>query len=169
MSFSKRAVHTLEGNETAIRVTDCHAYVDGQIACLSQGTLDGPICFGKSNRHIDRLDGRVQYCALEFCSCCQFFIITRAGGDRCTAEFRLDLCQLRVKRVTSVRSRRLRNVRYASNTDRSDSSQRTAALCWECAGSRLAGAVSSARDQFQPGRRMEGAHQHVHPDHSIQR
>jgi hypothetical protein len=93
MSFSKRAVHTLEGNETTIGVTDCHAYVDGQIACLSQGTLDDPICFGKSNRHIDRLDGRVQYCALEFCSCCQFFIITRAGGDRCTAEFRLDLCQ----------------------------------------------------------------------------
>jgi hypothetical protein len=25
--------------------------------CLSQGSLDGPICFGKSNRHIDRLDG----------------------------------------------------------------------------------------------------------------
>jgi hypothetical protein len=45
----------------------------------------------------------------------------------------------------------------------------SAALCWECAGSRLAGAVSSARDQLQPGRRMEGAHQHVHPDHSIQR
>src|SRR6266403_1322838 len=32
---------------------------------------------------------RVQYCALEFCSCCQFFIITRAGGDGCTAEFRV--------------------------------------------------------------------------------
>ena len=76
---------------------------------------------------------------------------------------------LRDKRVTSVRSRRLRNVRYASNTDRIDASQRTAALCWEFAGSRLAGAVSLARDQFQPGRRMEGAHQHVHPDHSIQR
>jgi hypothetical protein len=41
---------------------------------------------------------RVQYCVLEFCSCCcQFFTITRAGGERCTAEFRLDLCQLRVK------------------------------------------------------------------------
>jgi hypothetical protein len=25
--------------------------------CLSQGSLDGPICFGKSNRHVDRLDG----------------------------------------------------------------------------------------------------------------
>ena len=57
MSFGKRAVHTLEGNETAIGVTDCHAYVDGQVMCLSQGSLDGPICFGKSNRHIDRLDG----------------------------------------------------------------------------------------------------------------
>ena len=43
MSFSKRAVHTLEGNETAIGVTDCHAYVDGQVMCLSQGSLDGPI------------------------------------------------------------------------------------------------------------------------------
>jgi hypothetical protein len=80
MSFSKRAVHTLEGNETAIGVTDCHAYVDGQIACLSQGTLDGSICFASL---IDM----------------QFFIITRAGGDRCTAEFRLDLCQLRVRSV----------------------------------------------------------------------
>src|SRR6516164_1819074 len=58
MSFSKRAVHTLEGNETAIGVTDCHAYVDGQVMCLSQGSLDGPICFGKSNRHVVRLDGR---------------------------------------------------------------------------------------------------------------
>ena len=57
MSFSKRAVHTLEGNETAIGVTDCHAYVDGQVMCFSQGSLDGTICFGKSNRHIDRLDG----------------------------------------------------------------------------------------------------------------
>ena len=57
MSFGKRAVHTLEGNETAIGVTDCHAYVDGQVMRLSQGSLDGPICFGKSNRHIDRLDG----------------------------------------------------------------------------------------------------------------
>jgi hypothetical protein len=57
MSFSKRAVHTLESNESAIGVTDCHAYVDGQVARLRQGTLDGPICFGKSNRHIDRLDG----------------------------------------------------------------------------------------------------------------
>jgi hypothetical protein len=25
---------------------------------LSQGSLDGPICFGKSNRHVVRLDGR---------------------------------------------------------------------------------------------------------------
>jgi len=57
MSFSKRAVHTLEGNETAIGVTDCHAYVDGQVMCFSQGSLDGPICFRKSNQHIDRLDG----------------------------------------------------------------------------------------------------------------
>jgi hypothetical protein len=57
MSFSKRAVHTLEGNETAIGVTDCHAYVDGQVMCLSQGSLDGPICFGKSNGHVVRLDG----------------------------------------------------------------------------------------------------------------
>jgi len=57
MSFSKRAVHTLEGNGTAIGVTYCHAYFDGQVMCLSQGSLDGPICFGKSNRHIDRLDG----------------------------------------------------------------------------------------------------------------
>src|SRR5262249_18832507 len=57
MSFSKRAVHTLEGNGTAIGVTDCHAYVDGQVMCLSQGSLDGPICFGKSNRHVVRLDG----------------------------------------------------------------------------------------------------------------
>src|SRR5262249_51828882 len=30
---SKRAVHTLEGNETAIGVTDCHAYVDSQVMC----------------------------------------------------------------------------------------------------------------------------------------
>src|SRR6266446_302489 len=57
MSFSKRAVHTLEGNGTAIGVTDCHAYFDGQVMCLSQGSLDGPICFGKSNRHVVRLDG----------------------------------------------------------------------------------------------------------------
>ena len=57
MSFSKRAVHTLEGNGTAIGVKDCHAYVDGQVMCLSQGSLDGPICFGKSNRHVVRLDG----------------------------------------------------------------------------------------------------------------
>ena len=42
MSFSKRAVHTLEGNETAIGITDCHAYVDGQVMCFSQGSLDGP-------------------------------------------------------------------------------------------------------------------------------
>jgi len=49
MRFSKRAIHTLEGNETAIGVTDCHAYVDGQLMCLSQSSLDGPICFGKSN------------------------------------------------------------------------------------------------------------------------
>jgi hypothetical protein len=58
MGFSKRAVHTLEGNETAIGVTDCHANVDGQVMCLSLGSLDGPICFGKSNRHVVRLDGR---------------------------------------------------------------------------------------------------------------
>jgi hypothetical protein len=57
MSFSKRAVHTLEGNGTAIGVTYCHAYFDGQVMCLSQGSLDGPICFGKSNRHVVRLDG----------------------------------------------------------------------------------------------------------------
>jgi hypothetical protein len=38
-------------------------------------------------------------------------------------------CLLWVKRVTSVRSRRSRNVRYASNTDRMDASQRTTALC----------------------------------------
>jgi len=57
MSFSKRAVHTLEGNGTAIGVKDYHAYVDGQVMCLSQGSLDGPICFGKSNRHVVRLDG----------------------------------------------------------------------------------------------------------------
>jgi hypothetical protein len=57
MSFSKRAVHALEGNETAIGVTDCHAYVDGQVMGFGQGSLDGPICFGKSNRHGDRLDG----------------------------------------------------------------------------------------------------------------
>src|SRR6516162_1480761 len=57
MSFSKRAVHTLEGDGTAIGVTDCHAYVDGQVMCLSHGSLDGAICFGKSNRHVVRLDG----------------------------------------------------------------------------------------------------------------
>jgi hypothetical protein len=57
MSFSKRAVHTLEGNEAAIGVTNYHAYVDGQVMCLSQGGLDGPICFGKSNGHVVRLDG----------------------------------------------------------------------------------------------------------------
>jgi hypothetical protein len=38
-------------------------------------------------------------------------------------------CRIRLSRVTSVRFRRLRNVRYASNTDRIDASQRTAALC----------------------------------------
>jgi hypothetical protein len=57
MSFGKRAVHTLEGNGTAIGVTDYHAYVDGELLCLSQGSLDDPICFGKSNRHVVRLDG----------------------------------------------------------------------------------------------------------------
>jgi hypothetical protein len=57
MSFSKRAVHTLEGNGTAIGVTDHHAYVDGQVLCLGQGSLDDPICFGKSNRHVVRRDG----------------------------------------------------------------------------------------------------------------
>jgi hypothetical protein len=57
MSFSERAVHTLEGNETAIGVTDCHAYVNGQVMCLSQGGLDGLICFGKGKRHVDGLDG----------------------------------------------------------------------------------------------------------------
>ena len=59
MSFGKRAVHTLEGNETAIGVADAHADVDGQVMCLSQGSLDGPICFGKSNRHVVRVDGQV--------------------------------------------------------------------------------------------------------------
>ena len=53
----KRAVHTLESNETAIGVTDCHAYANGQVMCLSQGGLDGPICFGKLKRHIDGFDG----------------------------------------------------------------------------------------------------------------
>jgi hypothetical protein len=57
MSFSKRAVHTLEGNETAIGVTDRHADVDGQVMRLGQGGLDGPICFGKSNRHVVCGDG----------------------------------------------------------------------------------------------------------------
>jgi hypothetical protein len=79
MSFSKRAVHTLEGNETAIGVTDCHAYVDGQVMCLSQGSLDGPICFGKSNGHVVRLDG--WGACSTFCPFCQFFTITGAGGD----------------------------------------------------------------------------------------
>jgi hypothetical protein len=57
MSFSKRAVHTLESNETPIGVTDCHAYVNGQVMCLSQSGLDSPICFGKVKRHIEGFDG----------------------------------------------------------------------------------------------------------------
>jgi hypothetical protein len=40
---------------------------------------------------------RFQYCVLAFWRCCQCFTITRAGGDRCAAEFRLDLYPLRVK------------------------------------------------------------------------
>src|SRR5262249_61381652 len=39
---------------------------------------------------------RFQYCVLEFWPCCQCFTITRAGGERCAAEFRLDRCPLRV-------------------------------------------------------------------------
>jgi hypothetical protein len=69
MSFSERAVHTLEGNETAIGVTDCHAYVNGQVMCLSQGGVDGLICFGKGKRHVDGLVQGV----LESCSCFQLF------------------------------------------------------------------------------------------------
>jgi hypothetical protein len=57
ISFSQRAVYPLEGNETTVSVADGHAYVDGQTMCLSQGSLDGPICFDKSNRHVVRLDG----------------------------------------------------------------------------------------------------------------
>jgi hypothetical protein len=57
MSFSESAVHTLEGNETAIGVTDRHAYVNAQVMCLSQGGLHGPVCFGKAKRHINGLDG----------------------------------------------------------------------------------------------------------------
>src|SRR5215469_9042251 len=68
MSFSKRAVHTLEGNGTTIGVKDCHAYVDGQVMCLSQGSLEGTICFGKSNRHVVRLVLRAR-------PFCQFFTI----------------------------------------------------------------------------------------------
>jgi len=56
MSLRKRAVHTLEGNETALGVTDRHAYVNGQVMCLSEGGLHGPICFGKAKRHIDGFD-----------------------------------------------------------------------------------------------------------------
>src|SRR5262245_42477019 len=40
---------------------------------------------------------RFEYCVLAFWRCCQCFTITRAGGDRCAAEFRLDPYPLRVK------------------------------------------------------------------------
>jgi hypothetical protein len=40
-------------------------------------------------------------------------------------------CPLWVKRVTSVRSRRSRNVRYASNIDEIDASQQNVARCHE--------------------------------------
>jgi hypothetical protein len=49
----------------------------------------------------------------------------------CIAAKAASQCPLRVKRVTSVRSRRLRNVRYASNTDRIDASQQNVILCHE--------------------------------------
>jgi hypothetical protein len=78
MSFSKRAVHTLEGNGTAIGVTDHHAYVDGQVLCLGQGSLDDPICFGKSNRHVVRREWMgLSIACSSFCPFCQFFTITR--------------------------------------------------------------------------------------------
>jgi hypothetical protein len=47
----------------------------------------------------------------------------------CAAGFQCGLCRLWVKRVTSVHSRRSRNVRYASNTDRIDASQQNVATC----------------------------------------
>jgi len=47
----------------------------------------------------------------------------------CDAEFQSGLYRFRVKRVISVRSRRSRNVRYASNTDRIDASQQNVAMC----------------------------------------
>jgi hypothetical protein len=40
---------------------------------------------------------------------------------------------------------------------------------WPGVGERPAGTASSAGDQLQPSRRMEGAHQQVHRDHSAQR
>jgi hypothetical protein len=48
---------------------------------------------------------------------------------RCTAGFHPPPCPLGVRRVGSTRLRRSRNVRYASNTDRIDASQKTVALC----------------------------------------
>src|ERR1700751_3001905 len=53
----------------------------------------------------------------------------RAPPPRACARLQPAFCPVWVKRVTSVRSRRPRNVRYASNTDRIDASQQNVALC----------------------------------------
>src|SRR5215469_2967661 len=89
MSFGKRAVHTLEGNGTAIGVTDYHAYVDGEVLCLSQGSLDDPICFGKSNRHVVRLDGWGSVLRARVLFMLPVFHNNTFGRRRCTAEFRV--------------------------------------------------------------------------------
>ena len=62
--------------------------------------------------------------------------------------------------------------RDSAGSDASQRCQLRELMDWEgpnAAGSRPAGAVASARDELQPRRRMEGAHQQVHRDHSAQR
>ena len=46
------AIHALVGNEVTVRVADADAYVEFQVVCFSENSLDGPICFGKSERHV---------------------------------------------------------------------------------------------------------------------
>jgi hypothetical protein len=50
-------------------------------------------------------------------------------SEPCIAAKAARSCPSWVKRATSVRSRCSRNVRYASNTDRIDASQRNVAMC----------------------------------------
>src|SRR5262249_61615523 len=64
---------------------------------------------------------RFQYCVLEFWPCCQCFTITRAGGDRCTAEFRLDLSALGQPRPSWPR-RQVHFVRFAPKAAVADQS-----------------------------------------------